>query len=531
MGSDSNLNLTMKKKRDRGIDKTVAEFIDRHPDIDSKHELARMLYAEYPHIFKSEKAAASAVRRVTGTRGNASLSPDHPYYREWVHDGQRRTKAIDYKQKYAYNSATDDYVFFTEKLTGKYRVLKGPQVKSILDRYSNFDGNPDTLNQIALKFGLRREEVIFVLRALGITHDSLPFTNEMIAEGEPEQLVDDLFIQKRNVLHERYTKRQWDEIQENAEKWQNFEAGTLNPIREFLEAFKPAKEPAKIKAPRAVTDRAFMVTVCDLHFGANSDKEELFYGEEWNIDRAEEVVRQYTEEIGEYLQSINCPPCKIYLVIAHDIIHSLTGYTTKGTKLENSFPLGPNQLLYAQRALQYQIEHLLNLQVNKKNIVTDITVVATVGGNHDAIADWTLVQLLKNLYSHDGRVSFIDRRTRWVAFEVFGNLFCVEHGASPYYKSLVPKGGDKRKAYIQDVLMQAGKEFPNAKHRYFLTADQHNLEHSESNHFEFIRFSSPMHDRYADHLNLHSRPRQTMLEVRPEGVKADIHFFFDRDEG
>lgn len=504
--------------------KLVAEFIDTHPDIQSKRELGRMLHKEYPDVFSSPQHADTMVRKVTGGQGDKSLSPDSPYYRQFPGGGSGRS--IEYKKLYTHNTATDDYVFFTHNLTGKFRVLKSHQVKSILDRYSNFDNDPNTINQIAMKFGLRREEIIFILRALGVTHDSLPFTNEMIAEGEPDQLVDDLFIQKRNQLYEKYTTRQWNEIQEQAQKWQEFEAGVLNPIKEFVEGFEYRHKdvkPVKVKK----CERAYILTLSDLHFGAYADPKELFYGSGgWNMDKALDNVKKYAESFGRELQSINSPPCKLYLVLAGDLAHSLTGFTSSGTRLENTHPLGVDQILYCYNGLDYLIQHLLSLTVNDKEVITEIEIIDTEG-NHDMIADWAIVQFLIKAYSNNKRVKFLNKRTRWVAFQVFDSLFVVEHGSSPYYKSKVPRQGSVRKAYIQDVLIQASKEFPNAKYKYFLTADQHNLEHSESNHFEFIRLSTMMHDRYADHLNLYSRPRQTVLEVRPEGVKADIHFYFD----
>lgn len=504
--------------------KIVAEFIDQHPEIQSKAELTQKLYEAHSDIFNSYQHANTMVRKVTGAQGSKSFKPDSPYYRYFP--GGEKARAIEYKKPYAHNTLTNDYIFFTHKLTGKFRVLKDHQVKSILDRYSNFDNDPNTINEIALKFGMRREEVMFILRALGITHDSLPFTDEMIADGEPEKLVDDLFIQKRNQLYEKYTTRQWNEIQEQAQKWQEFEAGTLNPIREFIEGFeyrhKPIK-PCKIKK----CERAYILTLSDLHFGAYADPKELFYGSGgWNMDKALDTVKRYVEAFGRELQYINAPPCKLYLVLAGDLAHSLTGYTTRGTRLENTHPLGVDQILYCYHGIDYMIQHLLSLTVNDKPVITSIEVIDTEG-NHDVIADWAIVQFLIKAYANDKRVRFLSKRTRWVAFQVFDSLFVVEHGSSPYYKSKVPRAGSVRKAYVQDVLMQASKEYPNAKYKYFLTADQHNLEHSESNHFEFIRLSTIMHDRYADHMNLYSRPRQTVLEVRSEGVKADIHFYFD----
>lgn len=509
------------------VDKFVAEFIDAHPGVYSKKEMARLLRTEYPDRFSSLEAARTAIRRVTGGKGRASLTPDSPYYREW---DPNKEHSISYREMYAYNSATDDYVFFTWRISGKLRSLKSHQVKAILDRYSNFDKEPNTINEIALNFGLRREEVIFILRALGFTHDSLPFTKEMIMASEPDQMVEDLFLQKRSLLYEKYTKRSWDEIQAAAKQWDEFEAGTLNPIREFIETFQYAHKVSKVyNSSKHVTNRSFLFTLSDPHFGAYANSNELFYGEGWDIDKALNCIKLYVEKFVDYIQSVNSPPFELYIAIMGDLVHSTTGVTTKGTKIENAHPLGVEQISYCYEGLDYLLQCLLNLKIAGKNQVSNI-VVADTEGNHDAIADWAVVQLLMKAYQNDSRVKFLGKRSRWVAFQIFKNLFVIEHGSSPYYKSKVPESGPVRKAYVQDVLIQATNEFPNSINKYFLTADRHSFEHSESTHFEFIRLSSMMHDRYTDHLNLHSRPRQTIFDVRPEGMVADIHFYFETEK-
>lgn len=69
-------------KRPSIINRTVAEFIDEHPNISSKKMLSRMLCKEYPQLFTDVEHARQVVRRITGAFGSKSLKEGHEYYRE-----------------------------------------------------------------------------------------------------------------------------------------------------------------------------------------------------------------------------------------------------------------------------------------------------------------------------------------------------------------------------------------------------------------------------------------------------------------
>lgn len=85
------------------VDKIVAEFIDNHPGITSKHMYARMLYNEYPQMFTDKEHARLAVRRITGAKGKHSVRRDSQYFRELEPSKFGFPEPVGYKPHEAYH--------------------------------------------------------------------------------------------------------------------------------------------------------------------------------------------------------------------------------------------------------------------------------------------------------------------------------------------------------------------------------------------------------------------------------------------
>lgn len=433
----------------------------------------------------------------------------------------KREGELAYEDLYVYNSHTKQYVFFTDKIMGMKLVLKESVVKSMIERYSSFDGDQSSINQMVASYGIRREGIIFILRALKKTHDSLPVLSEELLREEPDEIVDDLLTQRLFIVNREFEKKSWKKTVEESRSWRRFTQRELNPYKEFVEGFAYQHKPFKLDPKKAIKrDRCYMAGVSDPHFGAYALKKDLYHGEEWNIEKAKESFEKYTHDLFARISLERDRPRLLKILGLGDVAHGPSGRTEKGTPLENTFPMGEVQVEAGFAGFDYQIQYALDMGFEVE--------FEGVPGNHSYFGDWAIYKFIEKAYQRDERVKVRIATERWHAFTYLNSLFVMEHGASPFYKSKVPKAGSERDSYIQRLLLARPKELAETKYRYFLTADQHKLEITDNNGFEFYRFGTMVRgDRYADHLNLSGRARQNVLEVDEEGVRGVLNFWMD----
>lgn len=140
-----------------------------------------------------------------------------------------------------YNPNTEDYVFDFTNVANIANVItiKKTQLLAILQDYSNFDNDPQTVSAIALKHKIPTFILEKILHKLRFRHNSLPVTSSYLTEvNDDEKVVEDLAAIRKFRVAEKYNHLQWKEIQLNANKWIQFEQCIYNPIKDVLSTFK-----------------------------------------------------------------------------------------------------------------------------------------------------------------------------------------------------------------------------------------------------------------------------------------------------
>ena len=210
------------------------------------------------------------------------------------------------------------------------------------------------------------------------------------------------------------------------------------------------------------------------------------------------TVENYVDSISKDLEKRTQIPETCILLSLGDIIHSISGYTTKGTALEVDLK-GPQQFKAALDSITYLISFLQT--VFKKVVVN------AVSGNHDYFGDWVLFTAIQKYFRTNTKISWNIFTERWGSFTLGQNLFIMEHGYSPFYKSKVPRSDTAKESYIQRLIVKEtqalaknGKEILN---NYFFMGDLHHYTAKDFPMFEFIQLPTCVAaDKYADHLNL-----------------------------
>jgi hypothetical protein len=425
---------------------------------------------------------------------------------------------LETEDKFTYNPVTKKYVFHTEEKFGRNIVMGENKVNKIIELYSDFDKMPMTMGEIALKTGIPKDVVRFIILALKITHASLPFTKEKIDEGDADSLVEEMIQSKEFNIHQKFEKLDWKAIQADADKWRGLQHFVLDPIDSFLQNWNPPKYiPKKYKYEKAKTDEEFLIGASDWHYGLYANQRYLYSAQEWDIEKTVEAVDSYCGQLKEHLKKNKYKTVR--LLFLGDLIHTLTGFTDKGTKLEAN-PIGEEQLDAAFNSMVAFVEGLLEVHDNIK--------VYACPGNHSSLGDYVVVRMLELYFKQDKRLSFDITNKRNIVFRSFDNLFLMEHGYSAVSRDRLPANKSQRERYINNLFMAKPELFNGAKHFYYLSGDQHHTETYELTNVEGFMFPTLVGGcRHADNSGYKSRSRQSCLVVSPKGVTEMKHFYFD----
>ena len=482
------------------------------------------------HTIKNVFGSFQRFKDVFGLFGLCSVKPVHVKLTDNGTPSVAEQTSHAKEQKYIYNKETGDYVFDFTNISniGNVITLKDTQVYAIVQDYSNFDKSPKTINDIALKHKIPAFVLKKILHALSITHDSLPVTDELVASSEDQTIVDELMQIRKFNIFEKFNHMTWKDIQSNSDKWIQFETGVINPLTAIVENYKPTErvfQTTNGHYPKDIIDygKTYVVTLSDWHFGCYGDKNNMFYADkDWTIEETIKNVDTYLNQISKDLNSRKNVPGKVLILSVGDIIDSLSGFTTHGTKL-NTNPKGITQFNIALEAIDYFLKSLIEIFPEDVEFA-----LKAVSGNHDAIGDYVLFNTLKHIFKN--QINCEIASSRWLTFQIGSSIFVMEHGYASAYPSKVPSSDVAKENYIQKLLLEKMDTFQlPVKNRYFIMGDRHHYLQKVMSSFEFIQLPTWVaHDEYAENLNLCSRPRQITLVIDDQnGVEQVINHYFD----
>jgi predicted phosphodiesterase len=358
---------------------------------------------------RSAKAWEAAMRRymkrngmkTNGAGSNQHFTNDNSASKSTISDEIEDEEHWVDDAEYYYDQATDCYYTYLRTASQNVKV-PGPTHRAIKEAYSNMVGKGSTINQIARDFNFPRHWFDEYRRKHGWTHDMDPFTNEEMLENDPEELVDDLILRRRRVLHKRYTQKQWDEIKKDANHWVNFDETVLKAFKEHLKNLKPTKIPT-LKMTEKAQDYALVISPTDFHWGKGGWVDEV--GEHFDLPEAETRLFEKTSELIDRLPG---RPEKIFCATGSDWFHvdNHQGATTKGTPQDMSG--SPAQILITGCELARRHIDLLR-QVAPVEVLF-------MRGNHDKHSSLTLMLYLSAVYENVDDVEVrIDPKVRHYA--------------------------------------------------------------------------------------------------------------------
>lgn len=292
-----------------------------------------------------------------------------------------------------YIVAGGNYIFSIPSKPGKPWVVPKEQIETLVSMYSN-DGEKATYNQISRKLGWHRRTVRETLKALGKTHDSLPFTDDQIYSTNEDSLVEDLIRRKEEKVYVRASRASWRKTQELADKalnWQRFVEDSLShmvvPPPPPMPKWKRSGASKKNRRQGGLT---VVSHATDLHYGKYGWVDQV--GEEYSREVTRDRLMSATEELQKKI-SVWGTPDRVVLGVGGDWFHidGPNGGTTKGTPQDHD---GCYMRIFTEGCAlaRDHIEHWRQFAPHVD--------VKLVRGNHDYISTSLLVHWLRAVYAN-----------------------------------------------------------------------------------------------------------------------------------
>ncbi len=429
------------------------------------------------------------------------------------------TSLKEVENKYTYNQQLDTYVIYTKTAPDSNLVVAGAVIRGI---QADYTAGKLSLTQLAVKQGWSRPMAVDVLKKLGITHDSLPVTDEEIDKQPVADSVKNILQLKKFDVQQRVEREHWKETQGDAEKWQAYQQNRLDPFKVFLDNWTPpAYKPvtfAALNGNDGNSKRVFVAGAFDWHVGALAETRYIPGLEaDWNIEAAQRAVANYTLKVAQYVEKDYEGFDRAVLLLGGDLYHSLFGYTEKGTQLISD-KIKDTQFDAVFSCLTFFINRMIEIFGKVE--------VRYVRGNHGSTTDYALGVALKSYFRTEERVEIHIYSSRHAVFKVNNTVLVLEHGAAGEVKHLVPKDGAGRDAYVQKILLDNANLVVGSNQCLFVMGDQHHYKQHDTGSYEFIQMGAlPLGDQYAAALGLKSRARQNCLIISDDGLDAVLHIY------
>lgn len=288
----------------------------------------------------------------------------------------------------------ENYVFnLPSKPRTPWVVHKG-EVERMVTAYSK-DGDNATYNQLSREFGYHRKTIQEMLKALGKTHDSLPFTDEQIADTDEDDLVEDLVRRKEEKVHVRAERIDWKktrDLADRARRWEDFVANSMNLLKVPPPPAMPTWKRDRIRRNGSAGPSDSRITVVshatDLHYGKYGWVDQV--GEEFSREVCRDRLMSTTAKLIDRIFAWG-EPDEVILGVGGDWFHidNHRYQTTRGTPQDTDGTF--MQVFQEGCALARDHIELWRQAVAKVRLVC-------VPGNHDYLSTSMLVHWLQAKY-------------------------------------------------------------------------------------------------------------------------------------
>lgn len=419
-----------------------------------------------------------------------------------------------------FNKTSGKYVVYIAAL-GRNIVVSEERHKRIVELYSDWDGEGQTLNEVCRAIQWPRPVLTQYLKAFGITKDSLPITENELEQYDDEELTSRLHELRKFSLYQKFEKEDWTATRADAQKWRALSHRQLKPFEEAVKNFKlPEITNLTPKEFNSGDPKTLVIGLSDIHWGSAANPIYLYNPKGgWDTQKTIKVVENYAESILESVVERNYSFDKVVILMLGDFLHSCSGKTGRGTELKFDC-IREEQFDYALTSL-IKFVGTVAPHFNKCEV-------HTVGGNHHYEAELGLYRAVDMAFRNIDFIKFNHYSSRPAPFLVDSTLFLLDHGADSVERTYVPTKEAQLRTHVNSLLVKRPDLTAKAKTILFCQGDKHHHKHIEFDNFEFIMFGTSVGaDQHADTNNWNNRARQSCLVLDETGLKEILHFYTD----
>jgi len=377
---------------------------------------------------------------------------------------------------YDYDIDGDRYVIHMPGRTHPL-VMYASEVKQVHRDYSRL-GNNATINQVARAHGLSRREAWGVLKAFGVTHDSLPFTAEELEGKDDDELVRDALALKQQRVERAIVRETHRQNEKLAKLWRTARHRIVEPIAQAAAELAGCYQPPRLRVAASTKRRRWMLAVSptDLHFGKHGWS--AFGPGAYDRETCRERLMGALEVLLDDLSDYGPPEC-ILAPVGSDWFHvdGFKGTTSRGTPQDMDGV--PEQIWEEGAALALDVFTALR-QIAPLKVVLQ-------AGNHDELLSRALFTVVQQYFRDDDGVTFGAGRGPYEFVEYGENLIGVTHGT----------GLSKASDLGPRMATHAREAWGRTRFRYWLTGNlHHHTVHSAAGVRVFLMPSLAGADRY-----------------------------------
>lgn len=367
---------------------------------------------------------------------------------EMEEEDESSIEDLYFNDKYIYDKENDFYLVFLKTAPQPVR-LTGEKHRALVRAYSNWDGQPQTINQICRTYNFPRNILVEYLRVFGVTHDSEPFTKEEVMDRDVDDLVEEALQDRRQALYTKFESAKWNQIKKQATKWVEFEENTLLALTNSIQRSVPTYSVPQLDLTDSSSPYALVVSATDFHWGMYSWDPET--GDGFDRKEAERRLHTHTKRI---LSRLPGRPEKIIVAVGSDWFHidGQSHATTRGTPQDTDG--SPTEILVTGAELT--VKHIDMLaQAAPVEVVL-------MAGNHDRHNCFALLLYLDAWYKDQDHVTVVkDWKPR--VYTSFGSTLIGFHH------------GDKTKTKDLGVCMakEAREKWGQSKYHIFFGGHRH----------------------------------------------------------
>lgn len=420
--------------------------------------------------------------------------------------------------RYTYNQNTDTYIINLKNRKSPL-VISGAKHRAICRSYSSWIDDL-TANEICVKYALTPEVFTEYKKIFGLTKDKEPLSVEEVVGNTVDENVQSIIEEKRFKIYQGYEREKWKDIQVKANKWDEFNARTLDFLKLTLDDWEPPKQPSVKKNIEVKSGEVVICCLSDNHIGERYRVSEGFSGRDFDSKIACEIVDEYSYKIEDLIRSRNKEYKEAYLIITGDFLNSnFNGCTTKGTPLNND--------VINQEMFRIGLDVLTRFIGNFANLFPKVKVIS-VRANHDDPIFLYLMYAILRYYENNPNIEF-DISESWAILRRIGNIGAIiTHGGHPTLKNAgLPPVSAKLKTLVQGMFLQKINELQGVTQRCVISGHRHAYSQMDLGSFEFYCLgSSVIGDSFADGNSWYNTPRQNFLIADENHILESCHVYF-----